>query len=143
MRSNGWDTHQDNFEAVANKANEVDPAAATLITDLKQRGLLDRTVVLWTGEFGRTPRVNPRGGRDHYPRAFNSWIAGGGIQGGQVIGSTSADGSSIEDRPVAVADLLRSICHALHVDADFENISPLGRPMKVVDGGELVSELFA
>jgi len=143
VQSRGWDTHQDNFEAVANKANEVDPAAATLIKDLKDRGLLEKTVVLWTGEFGRTPRVNPRGGRDHYPRAFNSWLAGGGIKGGQVIGSTSTDGTSIEDRPVEVADLLRSVCQALHVNPDFENISPLGRPMKVVDGGEAVSELFA
>jgi len=143
VRSNGWDSHQDNFTQVADKAKEVDPAAATLISDLKQRGMLDKTVVVWAGEFGRSPRVNARGGRDHYPRAFNAWIAGGGVKGGQVIGSTTADGSAVEDRPVAVADFLRSICYALNIDADHENISPLGRPMKVVDGGEVVEELFA
>ncbi|QDT35325.1 DUF1501 domain-containing protein [Thalassoglobus polymorphus] len=142
IRSNGWDTHQDNFTAVANKANEVDPAAATLLQDLKDRGMLDDTLVVWTGEFGRSPRVNARGGRDHFPVAFNSWMAGSGVKRGQVIGSTSKDGTSIEDRPVPVADFLQSVCHSLNVDADHENISPLGRPMKVVDGGELVDELF-
>lgn len=143
IRSNGWDTHQDGFEAVENKANEVDPAAATLIKDLKDRGLLDDTLVVWSGEFGRTPKVNARGGRDHYPRAFNSWLAGCGVKGGQVIGSTTRDGSAIEDRPVEVADFLKSICHGLNVDASHENISPLGRPLKVVDGGNVVEELFA
>lgn len=143
VRSNGWDTHFDGFEAVANKAQEVDPAAATLITDLKKRGMLENTMVVWAGEFGRTPRVNARGGRDHYPRAFNAWLAGCGIQGGQVIGSTTADGSAIEDRPVEVADFLQSICHGLGVDASYENISPLGRPLKVVDGGDVVKELYS
>ncbi len=143
IRSNGWDTHQDNFAAVANKASEVDPAAATLIKDLKDRGMLENTLVVWTGEFGRSPKVNGRGGRDHFPVAFNSWMAGGGVKGGQVIGGTAKDGSSIQDRPVAVADFLRSTCHSLGVDASHENISPLGRPMKVVDGGEVVEELFS
>lgn len=142
LRSNGWDTHQENFTAVANKAGEVDPAAATLIRDLKERGLLDSTLVVWTGEFGRTPRVNGRNGRDHYPRAFSSWMAGGGVRGGQVIGSTSRDGSTINDQPVEVNDFLTSICHALGANPAHENISPLGRPMKVVDGGEIVRPLF-
>lgn len=143
VRSNGWDTHQDVFETVKNKANEVDAPAAALIADLKARGLLERTVVVWTGEFGRTPRVNARGGRDHYPRVFNSWIAGGGIKGGQVIGSSTKDGTAVEDRPVAVHDLLASVCKAMHVDPSHENISPLGRPMKIVDGGTVVDELFS
>lgn len=143
VRSDGWDTHDDNFTRISNNAGQVDPACAALISDLKERGLLEKTVVLWTGEFGRTPRVNARGGRDHYPRSFNSWVAGGGIRGGQVIGRTSQDGSSIEDRPVSVPDLLRSLCQALQVDADWENISPLGRPLKVVEGGSPVEELFS
>ncbi len=143
VRANGWDTHQDNFAAIERNAGEVDPASAALIMDLKERGLLERTVVLWTGEFGRTPKVNPRGGRDHYPRVFNSWIAGGGIKGGQVIGSSTADGSAVEDRAITVPDLMTSICKAMQVDASHENISPLGRPMKIVDGGEVIPELFA
>ncbi len=143
VRSNGWDTHTNVFEEVTNKANEVDPASATLITDLKTRGLLDNTIVVWAGEFGRTPKVNARGGRDHYPRAFNCWLAGGGIKGGQVIGETSKDGSIIEDRPVSVADLLQSISKSLNINPSKENISPQGRPMKVVDGGEVIEDLFA
>ncbi|MDA1018486.1 MAG: DUF1501 domain-containing protein, partial [Planctomycetota bacterium] len=116
VRSNGWDTHQDVFENVANKANEVDPAFSTLISDLKSRGMLDRTLVVWMGEFGRTPRVNPRTGRDHYPRVFNGAMAGGGVKGGQVIGASTADGSAIKDSPVTVADLFCSICKSISVD---------------------------
>ncbi len=142
VRSNGWDTHEDNFRETSRLAGEVDPAMAALITDLKQRGLLETTVVLWIGEFGRTPRITPRVGRDHYPRVFTTAIAGGGVRGGQVIGSSTADGTAIADRPVTVNDLFTSVCTALHVDPTHENISPLGRPMKIVDGGEVVSELF-
>src|SRR5262249_2052107 len=71
VRSNGWDTHQNNHERVGKLASEVDPAFAALITDLKSKGMLDRTLVLWMGEFGRTPRINPNAGRDHFPRVFN------------------------------------------------------------------------
>ena len=122
---------------------QVDPAMGTLIGDLKDRGLLERTLVAWMGEFGRTPRVNARTGRDHYPRVFNGAVAGGGVRGGQVIGSSSKDGTAVADRPVTVPDLFCSICHSLNVDPRVENISPLGRPMKIVDGGEVVRELFA
>ena len=142
VRMNGWDTHDDNFARVAANAAQVDPAFAALVGDLKQRGLLDDTLVLWTGEFGRTPKVNARGGRDHYPRAFNCALAGGGVKGGQAIGATTADGTAVADRPVSVDDLLRSCCHALGVDADHEHLSPLGRPLRVVDKGEVVGELF-
>lgn len=142
VRADGWDTHQDNFDRAPQLARQIDPACAGLLTDLKQRGLLEKTLVVWAGEFGRTPTINARGGRDHYPRAFNCWLAGGGVRGGQVIGATTADGASIASRPVSVPDLHRSICHALRVNADHENISPLGRPMKIVDGGSVVEELF-
>lgn len=142
VRSNGWDTHTDHFDRVESLSAEVDPAMAALITDLKQRGLLERTVVVWMGEFGRTPRVSARGGRDHFPRAFNVALAGGGIRGGQVIGSTTADGMAIEDRPVTAPDLFSSLCRCLNIDPAHENISPLGRPLKIVDGGTAVDELF-
>jgi hypothetical protein len=143
VRSTGWDTHDNNFDRTGELAQQVDPAMATLIGDLKQRGLLERTVVVWMGEFGRTPKVNPRGGRDHYPRSFNVALAGGGIKGGQVIGSTTDDGSAVKDRPVTVPDLFSSICRCLQVDPQRENISPLGRPMKIVDGGTVIDELFS
>ncbi|REJ72163.1 MAG: DUF1501 domain-containing protein [Planctomycetota bacterium] len=143
VRSNGWDTHQDNFERTGGLAAQVDPAMGTLIADLKDRGLLERTIVVWMGEFGRTPRVNPRTGRDHYPRAFNVALAGGGVRGGQVIGATTDDGAQVADRPVAVGDLFASVCQSLQVDPNHENISPLGRPMRIVDKGAVIDELFA
>ena len=115
---------------------------AMLIKDLKQRGMLDKTLVVWMGEFGRSPSVNPRAGRGHYPKAFNAVVAGGGVQGGQVIGQTNAAGTEVTDRPVTVNDLFRTIYHTLNIDADTENMSRLGRPIKLVDGGEVVEELF-
>lgn len=143
VRLNGWDTHQNNHERVGKLSQQVDPAFATLIGDLKGRGMLDRTLVLWMGEFGRTPKINPSAGRDHFPRVFNVALAGGGVKGGKVIGGSSADGTEVKDRPVSVPDLMASLCHALKVDANKEVDTPIGRPMKVVDGGKAVSELFA
>ena len=143
VRSGNWDTHQNNFEQCANNAGEVDPATAALITDLKDRGMLDNTLVVWMGEFGRTPKVNARTGRDHYPRAFNLAMAGGGIIGGQVYGSTTKDGSTIEDSPVTVQDLFQTVCRSLNVNPDHENLSPLGRPMKIVDGGNPIPGFLA
>src|SRR5262249_38954184 len=142
VRSNGWDTHQENFTNVANKAKEVDPAMAALIGDLKQRGLLEKTLVVWMGEFGRTPKINPNKGRDHYPRVFNAAVAGGGIRGGQVIGESTADGTAVKNDPVTVPDLLQSFCKALQVNPKHENVSPQGRPIKIVDGGKPVGKLF-
>ena len=142
VRSSGWDTHQRNNEKVANLAQQVDPALAALIRDLKQNGMLGRTLVVWMGEFGRTPKINPNAGRDHFPKVFNVALAGGGIRGGQVIGASNADGTEVKDRPVTVADLMASLCHALHVDATKEVQTPIGRPIKVVDGGKVVNELF-
>ena len=143
VRSNGWDTHNDNFERIKTLAGGVDRGYAALIADLRDRGMLDRTMVLWMGEFGRTPRVNGRTGRDHYPRVFNLAISGGGVKGGQVIGSSTDDGSRVKDRPVKVEDLFSSVCYALDVDTDKEHNSPRGRPLKIVDGGETVTELFS
>lgn len=140
--SNGWDTHQDVFERTSNLTAQIDQPMATLISDLKQRGMLDRTLVVWMGEFGRTPKINARAGRDHYPKAFNAVLAGGGVQGGQVIGRTNYAGTEVDERPVTVDDLFRTIYHTLDIDPDHENISTIGRPIKLVDGGEVVEELF-
>jgi hypothetical protein len=143
VRSGGWDMHEGLKDRMANNASQVDPGFATLVTDLKRRGMLDRTLVIWMGEFGRTPKVNPRAGRDHFPRCFNVALAGGGIKGGQVIGASSEDGTEVKDRPVAVNDLLNTFCHALKIDPAKENMSAVGRPIKIVDGGQPVKELFA
>jgi hypothetical protein len=138
-----WDTHQDNFEKVKELADVVDPAFAALVADLRERGMLERTLVIWMGEFGRTPKINARGGRDHYPRAFNLAVAGGGVKGGQVIGSTSPDGTDVANRPVTVGDLFTSYCHALKINPHKENVASEGRPVRIVDKGEVVKELFA
>jgi hypothetical protein len=143
VRSNGWDTHQQNHEKVGKNAGQVDPGFAALITDLKQRGMLDQTLVVWMGEFGRTPKINANAGRDHFPKVFNVALAGGGIKGGQVIGSSNAAGTEVQDHPVTVPDLLASLCHSLKVDPAKEMMSPIGRPIKIVDGGKQVSGLFS
>jgi hypothetical protein len=137
-----WDTHQDNFAGCRTRCQSIDQPFAALLRDLDDRGMLESTLVIWTGEFGRTPRINPRAGRDHYPRAFSMAMAGAGVQGGQVIGQTDRGGTTVEDRPVSVPDLFRTFCHALQIDADHENMSAIGRPIKIVDGGEPVMEAF-
>lgn len=138
----GWDTHDDNFNRTRERNALIDQPMAQLITDLDARGMLDRTLVVWMGEFGRTPKINPRAGRDHYPRAFNVVLAGGGVRGGQVIGATDAGGVEVTDRPVTVNDLFRTIYTALRIDADHENMSRIGRPIKLVDGGTVIHELL-
>jgi hypothetical protein len=138
----GWDTHEDNFTRTADRNAMIDQPMAQLITDLGDRGMLKRTLVIWMGEFGRTPRINARAGRDHYPRAFNVALAGGGIRGGQVVGETDAGGVEVTERPVTVSDLFRTIYTTLGIDADHENMSRIGRPIKLVDGGEVIRELL-
>lgn len=141
----GWDMHQDLYSRMKPLSGEVDQGLSALITDLKQSGLLESTLVVCLGEFGRTPKINARGanpGRDHWARNFGVLLAGSGIRGGQAIGKTSANGQEITDRALSVEDLFQTICHALRVDASKELITPEGRPLKVVDGGERVQELF-
>jgi uncharacterized protein (DUF1501 family) len=137
-----WDTHDNNFERSKTLCGQLDQPYAALLADLKDRGLLESTLVVWTGEFGRTPRINPRGGRDHYPRAFSAALAGGGVKGGQIIGKLDSGGESVKDRPVGVADLFRTICHSLAIDANKENMSGIGRPIRIVDGGSVVTEVL-
>jgi hypothetical protein len=129
----GWDTHQQNFDAVKRLSGVLDPAWATLMADLKDRGLLDTTLIVWMGEFGRTPKINNSQGRDHFPNAWSTVLAGGGIKGGQTIGKTSADGTTVEDRPVPVPDFLATICQALGIDPLKQNQSNVGRPIRIVD----------
>ncbi len=137
-----WDTHDNNFDRTRELCGRIDQPFAMLLEDLEQRGMLERTMVIWAGEFGRTPRINPRGGRDHYPRAFSSVLAGCGVRGGQVIGMTDRSGSAISDRPVTVPDFFRTVYHGLGIDADHEYVSNIGRPIKVADEGEVVSAVY-
>ena len=137
-----WDTHDDNFNRSKDLAGELDQPFAALIRDLKDRDRLKDTLIVWMGEFGRTPKINPRGGRDHYPRAFNVALAGCGIRGGQVIGRTDAGGVEVADRPVTCQDLFRTVYSSLKIDPDKENMSPIGRPIKIVEGGQAIAELL-
>jgi uncharacterized protein (DUF1501 family) len=128
-----WDTHSNNFETVRNLSGVLDAAWAALLTDLGERGLLQRTLVVWMGEFGRTPRINGSNGRDHYPNAWTAALAGGGIRGGQVIGRTSADGSTVELRPVTLPEFLATVYQAVGVDFSVQHLSNTGRPIPVLE----------
>ncbi|MDB5351948.1 MAG: hypothetical protein JWN86_3195 [Planctomycetota bacterium] len=129
----GWDTHAQNFDAVKGLCGVLDAGWATLMTDLRARGLLDDTLIVWMGEFGRTPKVNENAGRDHFPNAWSTVLAGGGIAGGRVIGDTGADGTEVRDRPVAVPDLLATVVKALGLDPMGQNVAENGRPIRLVD----------
>lgn len=139
--SGSWDSHQDNFRTVQSICQVLDPAWSTLLTDLRERGLLDSTLVVWMGEFGRTPRINPNNGRDHFPDAWSVALAGGGIAAGQVIGSTTADGMSVKDRPVSAADLFATIFESVGIPSSDTN--QMGdRPVGIVDEGSPIKELL-
>ncbi|MDP6506150.1 MAG: DUF1501 domain-containing protein, partial [Planctomycetota bacterium] len=138
----GWDTHQNNFERSKALMGTLDPAVATLIEDLRSRQLLSKTMVIVMGEFGRTPRINGDKGRDHYPRAWSLAMAGGGVKGGQAIGKTDKTGSEVVDGKVEPSDFFQSLCFALGIDASKQNYSGRGRPMKIVNGGEIIPGLF-
>jgi hypothetical protein len=130
----GWDTHQDNFRRVQRLSAELDAGWATLMSELQERGLLKNTTILWISEFGRTPVINANAGRDHFPAAWSCVFAGGGIRGGQAYGRTSADGMKVEENEVAIGDVLATLCTALGVPPDRENITPSKRPIKLAEG---------
>jgi arylsulfatase A-like enzyme len=130
-----WDTHEDNANQVRALSRTVDAAWAALMTDLKERGLLESTLIVWMGEFGRTPKLAGPDGRDHWPNSFSAVLAGGGIRGGQVIGATGRDGVEIKDRPVTVPEFLATICEALGIDHQRQNLANVGRPIRIVAPG--------
>jgi len=139
----GFDTHSNNFPAMSNHGEVMDPALASLVEDLSESGMLEKTMVIMLSEFGRTPRINDNAGRDHWASVFSCFMAGGGIKGGQVIGSSDEDGAMPKDRPVEVADIHATMCHAMGIDHEKEVMTPLLRPMKLVDNGSPVMELFS
>jgi hypothetical protein len=139
-----WDSHGQNFEAVRKLSEVLDPAWGALMGDLKQRGLLDSTLIVWMGEFGRTPRINQGQGRDHFPNAWSTVLAGGGIKGGQAFGKTSADGMKVETRPISVSDFLATVCLALGIDPLKQNNSNVGRPIRIADkSAQPIKEILA
>jgi uncharacterized protein (DUF1501 family) len=142
VQSSGWDTHGNELATLKKLIPPVDQGAAALLSDLKVRGLLNNTLVVWMGEFGRMPRINLTAGRDHFPTAFNLFLAGAGVKGGQVIGATNKLGTGVAQRPVSVPDLFCTFCKILGLDARKENQSNVGRPLKIVEGGEVVKEVL-
>ncbi|REK34939.1 MAG: DUF1501 domain-containing protein [Planctomycetota bacterium] len=146
VRRSGWDMHANLWQNIPRAAGEVDEGVSALLTDLKQRGMLEKTLVVVLGEFGRTPKINqstPNVGRDHFARNFNLLMAGGGIKGGVCVGTTSSDGMEIDDRPVEVDDFFHTMCRCMGIDADKELITPEGRPLRIVDAGAPVEELLS
>lgn len=137
-----WDTHANNFEMVKSLSEQLDAGWATLMSELSERGLLEKTTILWAGEFGRTPKVNPTGGRDHFPQAFSCVLAGGGVAGGQVYGATSDDGMEVVDGKMNQQDLLTTLCAAMGVDPGTENIAEGGRPIAIAEGRK-ISEVLS
>jgi hypothetical protein len=140
----GWDTHADAFNTLSTRLQpELDKGMGTLVGELAQRGLLDNTMVVWMGEFGRTPKINQNGGRDHWPRSWSVVMGGGGLKGGQAIGATDKDGVDIIDQPVGVMDLVATMSKGMGIDIATQYTTPRGRPIKVVDGGSPIPQLFA
>jgi hypothetical protein len=139
----GWDTHNDNFTQVKNLCGVLDPAWGMLMSDLKDRGLLDSTLIIWMGEFGRTPKINGQKGRDHYPNAWATVLVGGGIKGGQAVGKTDKSGETVAERPVSVADLLATVAAAVGIDPTKQNMSNVGRPIRIADpGAKVIKEVL-
>ena len=139
----GWDTHADNFNATSALAQVLDPTLSALVRDLKDRSLLNDTLVLCMGEFGRTPKINEQTGRDHWSEAFSVLLAGGGVKGGQAIGLTDEKGEQVKDRPVTIPDYFATLLTALGVDPAKQYHTPGGRPIKLADKGKVVRELFS
>jgi hypothetical protein len=137
-----WDTHDNNFERTKKLMHTLDPAMSSLVRDLRDRKLLDSTLVVCMGEFGRTPQINAANGRDHFTKAWSVALAGGGIQGGRVVGRTNASGLDVVERPVGVADLFATFYHVLGIDGNQKLMTPESRPVKILESGDIVKELL-
>ena len=143
LTAGGWD-HHDNLKAgIERELPPVDKAIAALIRDLGQRGMLDTTLVMVTTEFGRTPKINPTAGRDHWPRVFSTMLAGGGVKQGYVHGASDALGGEVDENGVTVQDFAKTIYHQIGINADKELMSPGSRPIEIVDGGHVLDAILA
>ena len=138
-----WDMHRRIRDGITAQIPPFDQAFAALIGDLERRGLLESTLVMVTTEFGRTPKINGDGGRDHWPKVFSVVLAGGGIRAGQVVGTSDAIGAEPQDAPLTVEDLATTVYHCLGIVADKELMAPGNRPIEIVDGGKVRHDLLA
>jgi hypothetical protein len=141
----GWDTHFDNFGVVEKNSQMLDQGLSTLLYDLRQRGLLDSTLVVVATEFGRTPTIVEahKNGRDHHPTAFSCVVAGGGVQGGQAYGATDAKGARVIDRKVGIPDLNATIGWALGLPIDDKFTAATGQQFRIAADGKPITGLFA
>ncbi|TWT74393.1 DUF1501 domain-containing protein [Allorhodopirellula solitaria] len=140
----GWDNHGGIHPTLKDqKLPQLDKAMSALTEDLAQRELLDDTVIIWMGEFGRTPRINQGAGRDHFARAWSCVVGGGNLKGGLAVGETSRDGSAVETEPYSSEDLMTTVCKGLGISTETTFTSNNGRPMKIAGGGKLINELLA
>jgi uncharacterized protein (DUF1501 family) len=130
----GWDTHANNHEGHRTQAAILDPAFSALIQDLKDRRLLSRTVVICAGEFGRTPGINPLGGRDHWPNGFSVVLAGGGLRGGLALGATDPEGRRDPADPVTIGDIHATVLNAVGIDPARVLSTPSGRTVRLAEG---------
>lgn len=140
----GWDTHANNHQLQSGRIADLDPAYSALIRLLEERDLLKSTVVLLGGEFGRTPKINPAGGRDHWPHGFSVALAGGGIRGGALLGETDPEGSKVTSDlagAVGIADIHATIYQSLGIDFHHMYDTPIGRPMAISEGKPIKSIL--
>jgi uncharacterized protein (DUF1501 family) len=143
IEHSNWDTHDANFATLRNQLlPQFDPAVAALLRDLSDRGMLDKTLVLVTGEFGRTPRINKNAGRDHWGPSFTVMLAGGGIQGGRAIGSSDERAERPTSEPHGPEDLFATIAHLLGINPQEEFLTPEGRPVKIVNDGKVIRSLL-
>jgi hypothetical protein len=138
----GWDTHEDNFKKVKNLCGVLDPAFATLMRDLKDRGLYEETVVIWMGEFGRTPEINKTNGRDHWANGFSIVMGGGGIKGGRILGAMDRTGQGLGAEPIHVPDLIATVYHCLGMDPKKKYYSPQGSLVKATEDGKPIKALL-
>ena len=139
----GWDNHRDIYDSFGDRAGQLDTAIGALLDDLKQRGLLNKTLIVLSSEFGRTPKINANAGRDHHPGCFSSMLAGAGIKGGQIYGQTDEIGKSIEDGHTYPQDLNATIAYACGLPLEKEVFSPNGRPFKVAHEGTPLKSIYS
>jgi hypothetical protein len=140
----GWDLHANTHDTLKNNnLPTLDQAMSALIEDLDQRGMLQDTAVIWMGDFGRTPRINARAGRDHWARCWSTVVAGGGIKGGQAVGATNEDGTAVATDPIKSEDMMASVLKGLGVSLETTYTSKNNRPMKIANSGKVIKELFA
>ena len=139
----GWDTHKDNFNRTKALMGVLDPAMSALLTELEKRGLSRSTLVVWMGDFGRTPHINGNEGRDHYPQASNVVLAGAGIRPNQVRGETDANGEKIVKDPTEVPSLMATIASTLGMDPNESFMTPIGRPISITNDGVAIKSLLA